>query len=543
MPATTASPNALVDRRAECARLDRLLADVRAGTSASIVVRGEAGVGKTALLDYLLANAVGCRVVRAAGVESEMELPFAALHQLCAPFLNGLERLPGPQHDALGTAFGMRSGSPPDRFLVGLAVLSLLSDIAETQPIVCLVDDVQWLDRASAQVLGFVARRLAAEAVAIVIGIREPWESTDLAGLPQLTIGPLRAGDARELLAKALPGRLDEAVRDRILAEARGNPLALLELPRAWTPAAFAGGFGLPDGVSVSGRIEDSFRRRLAPLPENSRRLLLLAAADPVGDPGLIWTAADRLGIPADAITAATTAGLVADGSNLRFRHPLVRSVVYQDAPAADRRLAHKALAEVTDRELDPDRRVWHLATAAPGPDEDIALDLERSAGRAQARGGVAAAAAFLKRAVALTRDPAVRAERALAAAQTSLQAGAPDTAIALLDTAEVAATDEFQRARVDLLRGHAASASFASEGPALLLHAAQRLEPFSLDLARETYLIAWGGAVVAGQEDVGLGICRAVRALPAPAVPRSEGPCMARSGCLLPSRLRGPPQ
>jgi DNA-binding CsgD family transcriptional regulator/tetratricopeptide (TPR) repeat protein len=354
----------------------------------------------------------------------------------------------------------------------------------------------------------------------MIFSVREPWEGTDFAGLAELIVEPLRDVDARALLAGAIPGRLDEPVRERIIAESHGNPLALLELPRAWTPAALAGGFGLPDGASVSTKIEESFRRRMSPLPDHSRLLLLVAAADPVGDPALIGAAADRLGIPADATTPATNAGLFDERANLRFRHPMVRSVVYQDALPADRRLVHEALAEVTDPDLDPDRRAWHLAAAASGPDDGIALELEQSAGPAQARGGVMAAAAFLQRAVALTRDQAQRAERALAAAQVSLHAGAVDTALGLLETAEAAATEEFQQARAGLLRGHATMAAFGSDGPALLLTAAKRIEPFSLDLARQTYLIAWGGAVVAGQEDVGLDICRAVRALP-----RSEAP------------------
>jgi DNA-binding CsgD family transcriptional regulator len=504
----------LVDRRAEIERLDRLLADARAGTSGTLVVRGDAGVGKSALLDAMVARASGCRVVRAGGVESEMELPFAALHLLCAPFTDRFERLPGPQRDALSTAFGLRVGAPPDRFLVGLAVLSLLSDVAESQPLVCVVDDAQWLDRASAQVLGFVARRVAAEAVVIVFAVREPWESNDLVGLPELTVGPLADADARTVLASAIPGRLDASVRDRIVAEARGNPLALLELPRAWTAAGIAGGFGLPAGVSVSGRIEESFRRRLAPLPDDSRRLLLIAAADPAGDASVIWAAAGELGISAESAVPAATAGLLDDGSTLRFRHPLVRSVVYQDAPPGDRRLVHGALARATDPEADPDRRVWHLATAAAGPDEDVAAELERSAGRAQARGGVAAAAAFLRRAVELTRDPDRRADRALAAAQASLEAGGTETALGLLKTAESVATSEFQRARVDLLRGHASMAAFATDSPAVLLQAGRRLEPFSVDLARQTYLIAFGAATLGGREDVGLEIARAVQDL-----------------------------
>jgi DNA-binding CsgD family transcriptional regulator/tetratricopeptide (TPR) repeat protein len=475
-------------------------------------------------MDYVRGAASGFRVVRASGVESEMELPFAGLHQLCAPILDELERLPDPQGDALSTAFGLREGPPPNPFLVGLAVLSLFSDVAETQPLVCLVDDAQWLDRASLQVLGFAARRMTADAVVIVFGVREPWEGNDLTALAELTLGPLPAADARDLLAAAIPGRLDEAVRDRILAEARGNPLALLELPRAWTPAAFAGGFDLPDSVSVSARIEESFRRRLTPLPHDSRRLLLLVAADPVGDPGLIRSAADRLGIPAAAAAAPTTAGLL-DGSNLRFRHPLVRSVVYHEASPSDRRLVHGALAEVTDPELDPDRRVWHLAAASSGPDERIALDLERSAGRAQARGGVAAAAAFLKRAVALTRDPEVRAERAIAAAEASFEAGAFDSALGLAAAVEAGPHNESQRAKVDLIRGEVAFASGAvSDAPRLLLTAARRLEPVDLELARETYLIALAAASVAGDlggSGVIADISRAVKALR----PRPGGP------------------
>jgi DNA-binding CsgD family transcriptional regulator/tetratricopeptide (TPR) repeat protein len=509
----------MVNRQAERAQLDGLLEHARAGASAAVVVRGEAGVGKTALVDYVRRSASTFRVVRAAGVESEMELPFAALQQLCAPMLDELARLPDPQREALSTAFGLRDGAPPNRFLVGLAVLSLFADAAEKQPLVCLVDDAQWLDMASAQVLGFAARRLTAEAVVIMFAVREPWEGNDLAGLAELTVGPLGDDHARDLLASAIAGRLDEAVRERILAEAQGNPLALLELPRAWTPAAFAGGFGLPDNVSVSARIEESFRRRLTPLPHDSRRLLLLAAADPTGDAGLIWSAADRLGISPSAAAAPSTAGLL-DESNLRFPHPLVRSVVYQEAALGERRLVHRALAEVTDPDQDPDRRVWHLATASPGPDEEIARELELSASRAQARGGLAAAAAFLKRSVALTRDPELRAERAVAAAEASFQAGALESALALAATVESGPHSVSQRARVDLIRGEIAFASGAiSDAPRLLLTAASRLEIVDMQLARETYLLALTAATVAGDlggSGVLAEISDAVKALPA---------------------------
>jgi DNA-binding CsgD family transcriptional regulator len=487
------------------------------------VVRGEPGVGKTALLDYLAEYVSDSRVALASGVESEMELAYAGLHQLLTPMLDRLERLPAPQREALRTAFGLSSGSAPDRFLVGLAVLSLLADVAEEHPLVCLVDDAQWLDQASAQVLGFVARRLVAESVAVVFAARVPGD--ELAGLPELVVEGLQEGDARELLEAALTGPLDARVRDRIVAEAGGNPLALVELPRGLTPAELAGGFVLPDAVPLSGRIEESFRRRLEALPEETRSLLLVAAADPVGDPVLVWRAAERLGIRTQAATPAAEAGLLEVGARVRFWHPLVRSAAYRSASLPERQQAHRALAEATDPTLDPDRRAWHWAQAAPGPDEEVAFELERSAGRAQARGGLAAAAAFLQRAVALTRDPARRAERALAAAQASLQAGAFDAALGLLATAEAGALDEFQRAQVDLVRAHVAFAlGIGSDAPPLLLQAARRLEPFDLELARETYLLACGAAGMAGPlaaRDVLLEICRAVQALPPPSAPR----------------------
>jgi hypothetical protein len=419
-------------RRRECGVLDQLMDAVRGGEGRALVVRGEPGVGKTALLDYLAEQASGCRVARAVGVESEMELAFAGVHQLCAPMLDRLERLPGPQREALRTAFGLSSGSAPDRFLVGLAVLSLLADVAEEHPLVCLVDDEQWLDRASAQVLGFVARRLVAESVGLVFAARVP--SGELAALPELVVEGLGEADARRLLEAALTGPLDMRVRDRIVAETSGNPLALVELPRGLPPAELAGGFALPDTMPLSGRIEASFRRRLDALPADTRVLLLVAAAEPVGDPVLVWRAAGRLGVRVEAATPAAEAGLLEVGARVRFRHPLVRSAAYRSASPRERQEVHRALAEATDPELDPDRRAWHQAHAAPGPDEDVAAELERSAGRAQARGGLAAAAAFLQRAVALTQDPARRAERALAAAQASLQAGAFDAALGLVN-------------------------------------------------------------------------------------------------------------
>jgi DNA-binding CsgD family transcriptional regulator/tetratricopeptide (TPR) repeat protein len=501
--------------------LDQFLATVRTSEGRGLVVRGEAGVGKTALLDYLVEQASGCRVAHVAGVESEMELVYAGLHQLLTPMLGHLDLLPAPQADALGTAFGLSSGSPPDRFLVGLATLSLLTDVAEEHPLVCLVDDAQWLDRASAQVLAFTARRLEAESVGLVFAARVPGD--DLAGLPELVVEGLREADARALLASVLTGPLDSRVADRIVAEAGGNPLALVELPRGIAPAELAGGFALPAAMPPSGRIEESFRRRLEVLPADTRRLLQLAAAEPVGDPVLMWRAAERLGIGTQAASPAAEAGLMEIGARVLFRHPLVRTAAYRSVSLQERQEVHRALAEATNPELDPDRRAWHWAQATPGLNEDVAAELERSAGRAQARGGLAAAAAFLQRAVTLTADPAQRAERALAAAEASVQAGSFEPALGLVAAAEGGALDEFQRARADLARGHVAVAVGGSDAASLLFRAASRLEPFDLDLARETYLIAWGAAVMAGDLERGriVGeISRAARALPPPPGP-----------------------
>jgi DNA-binding CsgD family transcriptional regulator len=523
-------------RVSECALLDNLVSAVRRGESRSLVLRGEAGIGKTALLEYLIASAPDLTVVRAVGVESEMELAFASLHQLCGPLLDRLDRLPPPQRQAMEIVFGKSAGAAPDRFLVGLAVLSLFAAVAEERPLLCVVDDAQWLDQTSGQTLAFVARRLLAEPVGIVFGAREPGE--ELRHVPELEVQGVRNGDARALLSSAVRFKLDEAVRDRIVAETRGNPLALLELPHGLTPAQLAGGFGLLGAHALTGRIEESFVRRLELLSDDARRLLLVAAAEPVGDPLLLWRAAERLGIgPADA-EAAEAEGLLAIGGRVTFRHPLVRSAMYRSVAAEDRRAVHLALAEATDRETDPDRRAWHLAAAAAGPDEQVALELERSAGRAQARGGLAAAAAFLRRAVALTTDPARRAVRALAAAQASLLAGEFEAALGLAATAGAGPLDEFQRALADLLRAQVTfAAGLWSDAPPLLLKAARRLESFDLDLARETYLTAWGAAGLAEDvvaRDVLVEICRAVRALPRPPAPRRPRDLMLDGFALL---------
>jgi DNA-binding CsgD family transcriptional regulator len=494
-------PPALLGRASEREALDRLLEGVRGGQSAVLVVRGEAGVGKTALLHHGARQASGFRVARIAGVESEMELPFAGLHQLCAPMLERLGALPEPQQAALCVALGLSSGAAPDRFLVALAALSLLAEVAAERPLLCVVDDAQWLDAASRQVLGFVARRLLAESVAIVFAVREPTNERELVGLPELALGGLCEEDARALLATVIPARLDERVRDRLVAETGGNPLAILELPRALAATHLPGGFGFENAYPSPGRIEESFLARLESLPEEARLLLLVAAAEPIDDPLLVWSAAEQLGIGPSAAAADATEGLLTIGERVIFRHPLVRSAVYRSATVQERRAVHLALAEATDGDADPDRRAWHLASAAAGPDEQVALELERSAGRAQARGGLAAAAAFLQRAVALTADSARRADRALAAAEASLQAGVFDVARRLLATAEGGPIDELQRARLDLLRAEAAYAeSRGSEAPALLLRAAKTLDPLDPKLARDTYLDAWSAALFAGR-------------------------------------------
>ena len=495
----------LLDRIHEREVLDGLVAGVRAGQSRVLVLRGEAGIGKTALLERLSVAADGCRVARAAGVESEMELAFAGLHALCAPMLGRLRELPGPQRDALSTAFGLSAGAAPDRFLVGLAVLSLLADAAEDRPLLCVIDDAQWLDRVSAQTLAFVARRLLAERVGLVFAVRQSGDKGDLEGLPELVIEGLPADDARRLLEATIPGLSDARVRDRILGEADGNPLALLELPRGRKPIALAGGLGLPEEMPLTSRIEQGFARQVESFSASTRRLLLLAAGEPVGDVTLLWRAAARLGIGPEAAEPAEAAGLLEIGARVRFRHPLVRSAAYRAAPASERREIHRALAEATDARLDPDRRAWHRARAAEGPDEAVAGELERSADRAQARGGLSAAAAFLQRAAELTPDPAVRAERSIAAAEAKLDVADLASASELVAAAELGPVDELRRARMERLgaqivftgqRGRAA--------PPLLLAAARRLDPLDAAMARETYLEAIASAMFAGRLGTG---------------------------------------
>lgn len=506
----------LLGRDAERAMVDQMLAAVDAGESRALVVHGAPGIGKSALLRYAESTAVDMQVLSAVGVESEMELAYAALHQLCAPVLDQLEHLPQPQRTALETVFGMRTGEPPERFLVGLAVLTLLSIAAEDKPLLCVIDDAQWVDQGSLQVLGFVARRLLAESVAVLFGVRD--KSQELFGLAELEITGLRDADAHTLLNSVTHGRLDRQVRDRIVSETRGNPLALLELPRGLTVTQMAGGFGLLRADMLPDRIEQSFLSRIGALPEPARLLLLIAAAEPVGDPVLVWGAASRLGLtPQDALVESMQEWLSLD-ARVTFRHPLVRSAVYRSASQENRRAVHLALAAVTDPQADPDRRAWHRASATATPDESVAAELERSADRAQARGGLAAAAAFLQRCVTLTEDSSRRAERAVAAAEATLQAGDLDVARRFAEVADRAAQNEVQHVRAHLVRSRITFASgLNQEAPPLLLTAAQRLEPFDEALARETYLVAWGAAaLLAAHSDSLRAISEAIRELPA---------------------------
>jgi DNA-binding CsgD family transcriptional regulator len=525
-----------VGRTNERTALDGLLAKVRGGESEVLVLRGEAGIGKTALLRYTARQASGFRVAQLTGVQAEMELPFAGIHQLCATMLDRLDALPAPQRGALSVALGMTAGEVPDRFLVGLAVLSLLSAVAEERPLLCLVEDAQWLDAASSQILGLVARRVRAEAVAIVIALRgrgsDP-PTHDLDGLPELPLGGLPDEDARTLLASGVLGRLDSRVGDRVVAETRGNPLALLELPAHMTAAELAGGFELPAAGELPTHIEDHYLRLVGELPEATQRLMLVAAAEPSGDAALVLRAGRGLDIKTAALAPAEAAELLEIGARVRFRHPLVRSAVYRAAPLSSRQRVHEVLAEVTDPDADADRRAWHRALAAAAPDEDVADELERSAGRAQARGGVAATAAFLRRAVALTPDSARRRERALAAAQASVQAGALTTARGLLATAEAGPLDELQRARIDLLRAQLAFVSSrGTDATPLLLAAARRLEPLDISVARETYVDAFSAAMFGARLSGSVGVSEVAEA--ARAAPRAPDAGRATADLLL---------
>jgi DNA-binding CsgD family transcriptional regulator len=520
----------ILGRHAERTTLEHLLARAQTGQSGALVIRGEAGIGKTALLEFAreAASTSGFRAEYATGVEAETDFAFAALHRLCAPLLDRAGALPEPQQTALDVAFGRLGGAAPDRFLVGLATLNLFAEAAEEGPLICLVDDAQWLDQASAQVLSFVARRVAAERILLVFALRDPTDRDvrSFVGLPELRLDGLGQADARALLAVAVRTPLDDMVRDRIVAEARGNPLALLELPHSSIPAQLAGGFELPNVLSVPRRVEDSFKQRSGSLPAETQLLLLVAAADPTGDAELLWQAAAHLGIAREAVAPAETAGLVEIDTHVRFRHPLVRSAVYAAATPPDQRRAHGVLAMVTDPQLDPDRRAWHRAQAVLGNDEEAAAELEKTAGRARGRGGLAAAAAFMEQAAMLTPSPTRRATRALEAAYAKHDAGAPEAAMALLAVAEAGPLDALQRARLKLLRAQIAfHLTRGSEAAGMLLDAAKTLAPLDAALARETYLHALEASFHAGRLARGRGLLEAAEAArnapPPPTPPR----------------------
>ncbi|WP_127501841.1 ATP-binding protein [Actinoplanes solisilvae] len=485
----------------ERATLDSLLRAVKEGHSRVLVLRGEAGVGKTALLDHLIERAAPARVVRAAGVEPETEIAYSALQYLCAPLFPFLDRLPDVQRDAVRTAFGLSDGAPPEPLTLGMAVLGLFAEAATDTPLVCVVDDVQWLDRMSGLILTFVARRLHAESVALLLAERTPTSGRLLDGLPEMLVEGLPDPDARALLDSALPGPVDARVRDRIVAETGGNPLALLELPRGLTAAELAFGFSGYDTAPLAGRVELGFQRRIAALPDDTRKLLLAAAVEPVGDVPLLWRALALLDVGPGAAAPAESDGLIELGARVRFRHPLVRSAVWRSAELVRLREVHAALAEVTDPGRDPDRRAWHRAHAAVGPDEQVAAELERSAGRAQARGGRSAAASFLERSAALTPDPEQRAARTLAAARARLNAGSPSLVPGLLAVAELGPLDPLQRADAARLRAKASFMLNPGRGIGRpLLTAASRLAPLDVTAARDTYLAALGAAVHAGR-------------------------------------------
>ncbi|HET7051818.1 MAG TPA: AAA family ATPase [Solirubrobacteraceae bacterium] len=512
-------PPAFLGRSGERDVLHRLLETARGGQSAVLVIRGEAGIGKTSLLRYAARQAAGFRVAEIAGVEAETELPFAGLHRLCAPMLAKLDALPVPQQNALRVSFGLSSGEAPDRFLVALAALTLFAEVAGERPLLCVVDDAQWLDGATSQVLGFIARRLLAESVALVFTVREPSDERELTDLPELSLGGLHDDDARALLAAVIPGRIDDRVRDRLVAETRGNPLALVELTRGRSAGELAGGFALPGTGTLPSHIEDHFRQRIAALPQATQRLMLLAAADPVGDATLLWRAAATLGVERQAAEAAAGEQLMEVEAQVRFRHPLVRSAAYRAATVSDRRAVHGALAAATDLETDPDRRAWHRAHAAIAPDEEVAGELIASASRAQARGGIAAAAAFLERAVTFTPDPGERASRALTAAKMKLGAGDLAAAGSLLAVADAGPPDELRQARAQRVHAHIAfDMRRGSDAPPLLVRTAQRLESLDPELARETHLKALVAVIYAARlatDPAPAGVARAALSAP----------------------------
>jgi len=492
-----ALPLGLLGRSQERHRLTDLLQSAQAGRGIALVIQGEAGIGKSALLDDLAANAGDVLVCRVAGVESEMELPFAALEHLCGPLLGHVVDLRVLHRGTLEKAFGLTTGPRPDLFMVGMAVLDLIAAVTRSQTMLWLVDDAQWLDQASRQTVGFVCRRLRGERLAAVVAVRDTKGARDLTGLPQLRLQGLSRQEAGRLFDSVVTGPTDALVRDRIIAETRGNPLALLELPRSWTTAELVEGFSESERVPGDLQLERAFAKRLGDLPVDTRRLLTLAAAEPKGDPALLWSAAKEMGLDWRAAGAAEAQGLAEFSQHVHFRHPLVRAAAYRTAPLKDRLAAHVALAAATDPVDDPDRRAWHRASSTVAQDECIALELQQSAERARARGGLVAAAAMLERAAALTPDPRLRDERTLAAARAQRAAGALQSALRLLDTLDRAPRSDLLSAYVERLRGKIAfDQKRGAEAAELLLSAAGRLRRLDLTMARETQFEALAAAV-----------------------------------------------
>lgn len=513
----------LLGRESERSQIDRLLEAAGHGLSAVLVLRGEPGIGKTALLHYAVGSASGFRVIRLVGIESEAELGFAALHQLLLPFLGRLDLLPGPQRNALGTALGLSDGGPPDRFLVALASLTVLSGAATERPLLCVVDDAQWLDQESAAVLAFVARRLSVDAIGMLFAVPDPSErSVPLGGLAELWVRGLAPADAQRLLAAAAPSSVERGVSEQIITRADGNPLALIELGGELSQEQLAGQAALPEPLPLGPSLEARFLRQVRCLPDATQTLLLTAAADPVGDPALLWRAGERLAFGVAAAAAAESQKLVAFGPSVRFRHPLIRSAVYHGATLMERTRVHAALAEVTDPGTCADLRAWHRAEAAIGQDEGVAAELEQAADRARNRGGWAATAAFLTRSAALTPDATVRVRRILAAASAEALAGASVHAQALLDDVTGRLDDPRQRILAQRIQGSIHyGLDQTGRTAAILLDAARQLAPLDVGLARGALLDALTAARIGGRlADGGAGdtdIARAARSMPLP--------------------------